>query len=713
VIRVLLTLIILLLTTSQGWCANRYARAAGGNWNTAATWASTDGGTDAVTVPSSSDDVFLTAISGAVTIDAASSGKSLNCSGYDTILSHGAYTLTIAGGLTMDAAMTYTVPASTSALAFTGDGTITPAGKTFGNMTFNGSGKTFTIAGAVTGLSASTTLTLTAGTLDLAGGVGGFTHYIGRVSSTGTGTRTLDLGDCTLNISGDSEWGWNSNNNTNMTLTAGTSTVNFTGASGSLTMGGGGGFTSKVFNNMNFTGGGSAMQIDGYVTIDDLTVTGKSGEKTGAIQFRTGVQIVSGTFTVTGASTVDRILIRGYTYGTQQTVTAANTSFSHVDFRDIRMSPAIDLSSQVIGDCQGNSGITFPQATRQDWSGTDSGAWSTNAWTTRVPLCHDSAYVADKAFASKTITMDMSRYGNVYFQNNTGGLTVVPSTDLIVYGDFDICSLSTYSISTSGRNHSFLGRNNNYYIKTCGNQFPGAQNYVYFYGINAKYTLVDSPSVYSYGYWQLLRGTLEIGRDVSLTGRTMWASGSATKEFIFNNANIYMTSDGQYSNTQPFDFSASGTTVTAGTSLLRMIPTYFPGNASSTFIGGGKSFYDLHIYGSGGSAISGSNRFNSIKVFTDKTIYLTTGTTQTVGNFIIGSATTLQSTTVSSMATINSPLGTYSMTGVRIKNVVFSGGATWKCLSGCTDSGGNTGMNWTWSPINAINQLKTDSLKML
>ena len=52
--------------------ADRYVVSAGGNYNSASTWASTSGGNDAVAVPTAADNVYLDANSGPLTINAAS-----------------------------------------------------------------------------------------------------------------------------------------------------------------------------------------------------------------------------------------------------------------------------------------------------------------------------------------------------------------------------------------------------------------------------------------------------------------------------------------------------------------------------------------------------------------------------------------------------------------------------------------------------------------
>lgn len=125
--------------------ANRYVRTAGGNYSVAATWASTSGGTDTVTVPTSADDVFLDANSGQLTIDATSAAKSFNCTGYTGILTHLSFLLTVAGSITFSATMTYVSNnSSVELLAMNAIATLTTNGILLRNFGIN-SGQTCTL----------------------------------------------------------------------------------------------------------------------------------------------------------------------------------------------------------------------------------------------------------------------------------------------------------------------------------------------------------------------------------------------------------------------------------------------------------------------------------------------------------------------------------------------------------------------------------------
>ena len=125
-----LILAALILFTANAEAANRYARGVGGNWTDNATWSTTSGGAADTVAPTASDDVFLDANSGQVTISAVSVGKSLTCTGYTGTLTHNAFDLTISGNITLVSGMTYTPASASSRLRFLAAGTFTSGGKT-------------------------------------------------------------------------------------------------------------------------------------------------------------------------------------------------------------------------------------------------------------------------------------------------------------------------------------------------------------------------------------------------------------------------------------------------------------------------------------------------------------------------------------------------------------------------------------------------------
>jgi hypothetical protein len=205
------------------------AVAGGGNWNATGTW-------DTATVPTAADEVVLGAASGAVTINVASTCRSLNASAYTSTLTHAAaVNLTIGdataatgnAGLVLGSGVTYTLGnALTSALVFASTSatqqTVTTAGKVVGNITFSGAGGSWILADDLTssgafkvGASVMSTNNKTLTCL--------------TVECNGSGVN-VTFGTSTINLSGTTSGAYLFLRTNGATFTMGAATINITGA---------------------------------------------------------------------------------------------------------------------------------------------------------------------------------------------------------------------------------------------------------------------------------------------------------------------------------------------------------------------------------------------------------------------------------------------------------------------------------------------------
>lgn len=192
----------------------RYWVGSGDDWDaTAGTkWSDTDGGTGGVSVPNSASHVYFTSNSGACVAVSTSPIMDLTMTGYGSTLS-GSGDLTVAGNVTLGGTIT-----CTGTLTIVNTATLTSNAITYpGNVTINASGKTVTLADALT-MSTSKTLTITAGTLEadtdvtltiygVLAGSGNITANsdvtLGASSSyTYTGTLTAYMDNCTFTSNG-------------------------------------------------------------------------------------------------------------------------------------------------------------------------------------------------------------------------------------------------------------------------------------------------------------------------------------------------------------------------------------------------------------------------------------------------------------------------------------------------------------------------------
>lgn len=245
--------------------AARYWVGGTATWNATAgsKWALTSGGAGGQAVPTSSDDVFFDAASGAVTITIGAGSTCLNfdATGFTGTIA-GSSGWTIAGNFLLVAGLTFT---NTSIITFTatsGTKTITTAGKTIGGITLNGVGGTWQLQDHLI-IDVAKNLTLTNGTFD----DNNKNVTAGTVASTNSNVRVFikGTGIYTLTSTGSV---WNFSTSTNLTFTdAGTSIVNDVSATIKNFNGGG-----KTFNILTVTGDNvTILQSSTFLTINNNT----------------------------------------------------------------------------------------------------------------------------------------------------------------------------------------------------------------------------------------------------------------------------------------------------------------------------------------------------------------------------------------------------------------------------------------------------------
>jgi hypothetical protein len=294
----------------------------GGTWSSTSTW-------DTGTVPTAADDVVLGASSGAVTISAAAVCRSLDASAYTSTLTHNAaVALTIGdatagtgnSALKLGSGMTYTLGnATTSAVVFASTSTtqqsITGAGKTLGNVTFNGSGGKYLLADTFT--CTGTFLVSTGCTVDT--GSQTITCLSFQISGTGAvatiGTSTINVTTTALNTyiflrtSGGS-------------FTAGAATINVVNASANMRY-----FAAQAANlsaaTLNYTVAGSTggLQFFGANSLGAFNFTDASNGRT--LNLPASTTQTFGAFNVQG-SAAGVISIISSTTGTAATITKAS-----------------------------------------------------------------------------------------------------------------------------------------------------------------------------------------------------------------------------------------------------------------------------------------------------------------------------------------------------------------------------------------------------
>lgn len=444
--------------------ADRYWVGGTDLWNATAgsKWATTSGGVGGASVPTSSDNVFIDANSGAVTVTIGGVQTSvcndLNFTGFTgTLNGGGGSAIDIHGSLTVASGMTWSFTNTTTFRSTASGKTVTSNGKTLaGFFTFNGVGGVWTLQDAFN-MGSVAGLTLLSGSLD----TNGQTVTAGTLSSTGSVARTLTLGASTVNLGNNGAAITFSG--TNFTFNAGTSTINLTGQSPVLTGG------AKTFNHVHYTACAGIFNLNDANTFNNLTFTPQVG---GVYTVNVAAnQVITGTLTASSYLPTLRSYIKSATSNVTRTITAAAVSLTEIDFTDIAgAGAAIPFTGTRLGDCKGNSNITFDAPTNKYYVGNTS-SWNGLVWaltsggtpaTANFPLAQDTAIFDANSFSAndQTVTFSPSplRVGSIDFQSSITetGIVLNFNSQVTFFGDFTL--KAGMSMITGGAAF-FMGRN--------------------------------------------------------------------------------------------------------------------------------------------------------------------------------------------------------------------------------------------------------------
>mgnify|MGYP000992994283 CR=1 FL=1 len=593
------------------------ATASGGtrNWSDTATWSPAQ-------VPTAADDVVLAATSGNVTIDtSAAVCRSLDCQAsgnYTGTLSHAAgVNLTIgdatagAGNRIVRLSPSMTVSSNGNAWNLNSTSatqqTVTSAGKSINWLTLTGgASSSYLLADALT---VTVSLVHNIGTFN----TGNQAVTCGSFVSNNSNTRTLTLGSSTITCT-SATTGWDTTTTTNLTVTANTATVTFTGANVGVVFG------PKDYNGLSvvFTCVGDPNCYMSGATFANFTRTGTAA-KTDKLSFWSTPPTITFTFTVTGNSATNRVLVYGSTLGTARTITAAAVSLTNVDFQDITGAGAASWTGTSLGDCGGNTGITFTASVTRygvvagNWSSTATwSATSGGAGGASVPLPQDDV-ILDASSAAGTYTVDMPRA----CRNLTcTGFTRTLSASVnpwSVYGSFTLGSgmtLSWTSMTLAGRG--------SHTITTAGKVLTDT----FLDAPGGTYTQQDAIS-FGVGAWRVRYGTWVSNNYSIAVTNIRWADTSATRAVILGTSVVTSAS-----NATPLAATTAGLTLSAASSTIVLSDT---SAATKTVQGGGCVFGRLLIQGgpSNSVAITGANTWDRIDAPGGCVLTFPASTTQT------------------------------------------------------------------------------------
>ena len=661
--------------------ASRYWVGGTAAWDgTAGTkWALTSGGAGGQAIPTSADDVFFTNLStGTCTISTGNTGaKSITCTGFVGTLTLSA-AISVAGNITFVSGMTLS---GGSIVTVTASCTLISGTKNF-NLTV--SGGTLTQGDALTNTSRS---------ISVGSGATFDTASFSLTCSIMVGaSATVNLNASAVTITSD----WNINGGT---VNAGTSTITLTSTVPVFTGGG------KTYNNVSFTGAAGTISIAGINTFNTLTITSIAAAGILKCSFSANQTIT--TLVANGATIIRRLMLQSDSIGTARTLTVGTyTTKQNVDFRDITAAGVSSpWSGTGLGNCLGNTSITFSAAKTVYWNLTGTRMWTATAWATtsggvpalaNFPLAQDTA-VLDNAGAATSIGID--NYINVGTFDSSTRTTAVTISQMIgveIYGNFTngtgvtitaaaalpaFSGRSTQTLTSAGESFSSINSASPLCVVSLADAFTttGASQGISFQ-FGASFN-ANSYNVTVYNLSVQSTGSLNIGTAVW----TIFGTG--------------------------FCWNVAGTTTLTGSAEIILSDT---STTARTFAGGGKTYGKLTIGGATGistTSISGANTFAEIA--STKTVAHTIEfpiATTTVAAFTVsgtsGNVVTLSRTGASGVFTLTKTgVGVVSSNYLSISNSTATPTLTWYAGANSTDGGGNTGWIFANAPTASGNFL--------
>lgn len=434
---------------------------------------------------------------------------------------------------------------------------------------------------------------------------------------------TLAFGTSSITIDGDSSVIVGASN----TVTTSTSSITMTD-NNPVFYGSG-----KTYGNLTFSSTNLQLaRLYGANTISTLTVTGRATSGVAYISFDSNNTI--STLNITNGATVPcRTFFYSSTIGTTRTLTVTTcTNAGYSDFRDIAVvGAAAPISGTYLGDCGGNSGITFPAPKTSYYVGpspgdaTASAAWSnTNGGTgndSYFPLAQDTATITDYAPGANygfTFTSTGSRYLNFGTLDCSARTAYTGmSGNLNLYGSYVGGTganpvMVVYAYPRSAATVTCAGRGfDTFRISAFGSgavTFSDAFTAQFLYLDNGSLTATANVSIqYLTATTSTTRsldfgpGTWSISGDISYDETNLTISGTGTismtsasaKTFYGNNIQTWPT----------LDQGGAGTLTVAGSNKFKGLTNSYGATAATTikFEGGTTNEFDeISLYGSAG-----------------------------------------------------------------------------------------------------------------
>lgn len=680
--------------------ADRYWVGGTGSWTTSGTtnWSATSGGAAGASAPTAADNAIFNVNSntgtGAFTVTLTGSRVCLDLTitGLDGVLTlDGSGDLTISGSLSVVGATLplFTYTAATTFNATTTGKTVTTNGATFtGNVTFNGVGGGWTLGSSLT---TSGNVTVINGTFSTSASNYAVTATI--FNSSNSNTRTISLNNSTITLSSNGT-PWMIQATTGLTFNRGNSLINLTGLSGPTFEGGG-----LTYWNVTFIASSSSgtCSINGANIYNNLTITAQSTTPQAAwVEFDSN-QTITGTLSVnSGATAIYRVFLRPTTDGTARTITAAAVSLTDVDFEDITAAGAASpFTGTRLGNCDGNTNITFPAAKTVYFRQTGSANWGdANSWSatsggaaavTNFPLAQDTAVFPAATYPATASTVTINgvyNIGTIDMSLRTSNTMMLTNAANIIYFHGNWIN-GTGTLQSTGTSNIFAKGRRTQQITSAGIAFSASSILIQD---NFTGTVQLQDNLTASGNYRLDTGTLSLNGK-NLTTVNFSTNTISTRAIVFAaSEKIVLTGTGTVwsSHVSDTNLTITGTAVVDlnnNTAASRTVATGAGAGVASSLI----SFNILSGTGIVSILAGAADNIKSLDFTGFAGTWNSTSTGKIYGNLTLATGMTLTAST--SVMTFAATSGTQTITsnGKTIDfPITISGGGTVTCADALT-----------------------------
>jgi len=566
--------------------------------------------------------------------------------------------------------------------------TFTNGGVTVGATTINNANIELSLGAAFV---TSGALTLTAGTFT----TNDYNVTAASLSSSNTNTRTINLGSSTVTLQGPGAVKVNFATSTGLTFNAGTSSIVI--STGGTQFDGGG----RTFYNVSYTSTTStSWTVNGANTFNNLTIAGITSSGVNAVSISAD-QTINGTLTLSaGTNATMRTFVRSDTIGTTRTLTCNAVSATDIDFRDITIAgAAAPVSGTRLGDCKGNSGITFDApktvywaiAANRNWGnsgGTGSWAFAQNGTLdfAAFPLAQDVAVIDSRANSlpsAGTVTVNAAyNIGTIDMSARTSNtMTLATGTNTpAIYGNW-INGTGTTLTGTGAM--TFAGRGSQT-ITSAGKTFTQAFTVNSPGGSVTQQDALTTSANTTIASLQLISGTYD-ANDYNFTASATGSNGGINsapsgmvRTFALGSGTWTIAGTGNASNA--WVCNALNLTVT-GAGIINLTSA----NARNFAGGGIQTYPTINQGGTGTLTITGSNKFAGITNTAIGRVQFSGGTTNEFGAF-----------------NLNGVLGNLLQVGSTNTTQAILKAPSWNVGLLSTDAGNNTGLSFTGTDPNYL-----------